>query len=228
MPNTATQNPAKTDKHGSTRPKGSILEAQFATPLIRATQLVIIWLLLKPIRHFYLRRLDNGLNLPELRVGTKYIIALNHQSMLDPFILAASLPFAVWQRIAPIRFFAHTVFFTQWFTYPWMIAMGCFPARRHETLPYGLELAERLIGKKNTIAIFPEGQRALPGEVFAKHGVAVLAKLPGIEVIPVHLQWTAGSPLTRRLRMTIGTPRDCSQMTAQEILHAIYALPLPS
>lgn len=220
---TANQLPAR-----SNRPRYSSIESLQTLPIMIGVQFVFIWLLSKTLQMFYVTKLRIELLPGDIDPNRSYILAANHQSMVDPFLISSSLQFNTWRKLAPIRTFAHTIFFTRWYLYPWLVAFGCFPARRHPDLPYGLELANKLLRGNQTIAIFPEGQRTIPGKTYAKHGVAILAKSPGTMVIPVHLQWTSGNIFTRRMTLAIGRPKDLSKSTAQQILTTIYDLQLPT
>lgn len=206
---------------------GAALQNVVYLPFMIAVQFVMLWLVPRIFGWLFVDQITVHLRPEDIQPNKGYVTAPNHQSMLDPFILSGQIPFASWRKLAPIRSFVYTFYFTKWYYYPFLVAFGCFPATRHESLPYGLGLAENLLSKHQTINIFPEGRRCVPGEQYARHGVAVLAKQPNVMIIPMHIQWTSGRLLQRRARITIGRPVDCSDKTAQQILGLIYDLKLP-
>ncbi len=206
---------------------GAALQNAVFLPFMIAVQFVMLWLIPRVLGWLFVDKVHILLKPDDIDPHKGYVTAPNHQSMLDPFILSGQIPFASWRKLAPIRSFVYSFFFTKWYYYPFLVAFGCFPATRHDSMPYGLELAQSLLSKHQTINIFPEGRRTIPGTAYAKHGVAVLAKQPDVLIIPMHIQWTAGHLLGRRASITIGRPMDCSNKTAQEIMALIYGLKLP-
>jgi 1-acyl-sn-glycerol-3-phosphate acyltransferase len=153
---------------------------------------------------------------------TKYVLAANHQSMLDgPFIIA-SLPPEVGIGMMPIRFFIANIYFNKRPLRPLFLLMGCFPASAHDEYPYGLDFARAALSNHQAVFIFPEGQRTLPGRARVHRGVAVLSKLPDVQVIPVHINWTHQGLLKRRAGIHIGKPFVAAGMTAPQIMAQIY------
>jgi 1-acyl-sn-glycerol-3-phosphate acyltransferase len=154
-----------------------------------------------------------------------YVLAPNHQTYFDPWVIPASLPISWWRKLGQARVFIANRFFSYPFVGNFMRSCGGFPAREHPTDPYGLDYAQALMHRGYSIGIFPEGGLSKNREKPAKRGVMVLAQQPNTRVIPVHIEWRKQSRLMC-FDMHIGKPFDGSKMTAQEILDAIYALPV--
>jgi 1-acyl-sn-glycerol-3-phosphate acyltransferase len=75
--------------------------------------------------------------------------------------------------------------------------------------------------------IFPEGRRTVRGEGKVYRGVEELAHShPHAMVVPVHIEWRVRWKYIRSFRIAIGAPFDASQLTAQDIMDRIYALPV--
>jgi 1-acyl-sn-glycerol-3-phosphate acyltransferase len=161
----------------------------------------------------------------DIEPGMRYVVASNHQHWFDPWMILCRIPQAVWNRIGMPRAMASNRFFSYPLVGPYMKSMGSFPAKRHPTEPYGLEYATYLLDHGKSLLVFPEGHVTLHRENTARRGVMELAQLPNVRVIPVHFEW-ARPRIRARFRVGIGRPFDASQMTAQEILDRIYALPL--
>jgi 1-acyl-sn-glycerol-3-phosphate acyltransferase len=163
----------------------------------------------------------------DLEPGVRYIVASNHQSALDSFIYLTIFTPSVFRRLRPFRAMTLNPYFDRPLIKWGAIFMGCFPARAHHKYPSGTTFAGELLSGPQTVFICPEGGRTLPGTKPARPGVAKLALLPNVMIIPAHIQWYHTGVLRRSFRLTLGRPMDASQMTAQAILDHIYALKLP-
>ncbi|MBW4061068.1 1-acyl-sn-glycerol-3-phosphate acyltransferase [Candidatus Saccharibacteria bacterium] len=153
-----------------------------------------------------------------------YVIAANHQSAADPFVICGALPMSLWPNLGVFRYMANASLFTRlWLRWP-LLSFGSFPARKEQTLPYGIEAARAYLGRGQTVVMFPEGRRTLPRQSPARVGVAVLGVNPMVRIIPARIQWTSG--LRRGFQVTIGRPMR-PQPTADAVLAAIYDLELP-
>jgi 1-acyl-sn-glycerol-3-phosphate acyltransferase len=175
----------------------------------------------------YARKLVCDLEEGDIEAGMRYIVASNHQSRLDPFLVDAAIPRLVWEKLMPLRFFTANGLFLipglEWL----MRRLGAFPARKnHPKFQSGLPSGVARIEAGKNLMIFPEGWRSLKGGREAKRGVEVIAHLENVRVIPVHLEWSASIYHRKVLSLHIGKPLDGSQMTAQEILDHCYDLPV--
>jgi 1-acyl-sn-glycerol-3-phosphate acyltransferase len=159
----------------------------------------------------------------DLRAGTSYVLAANHQRGGDPFIITTSLPFGIWRKLTPYRYFAHNGLFTSSVRRAGLLAMGAFPTHANGRYPHGLKLASALLKANHTVFIFPEGRRVTTEPVPAKLGVGVLAQLPNVAIIPAYIEWS-GHP--KRYRLIIGKPLMAHGLSADQILAKIYELGL--
>ena len=172
------------------------------------------------------RGVVTNLEARDIRPGISYVVASNHQSQLDSFILMAGFGTKAFASLRPFRAMTMNRYLMGGIVTYAAIRMGCYPAKRHPSMPSGVEFASELLGLGQTIYICPEGDLSLPGERAARPGVAQLAKVPNTMVIPAHIQWTRYGRIRRSFKLSFGAPFDGSKMTAQEILDACYALPL--
>ncbi len=157
--------------------------------VIRATQLAALPLMLG-LRLVFVRnklfRDDSGLDISHHGQNASYVVYANHQSMLDPLIICASLPIRLIWRLMPFRFFVANTYLrgpVKLLIY----AMGGFPAYFDADKPYGLDKARSLMASNQTIVIFPPGKRTR--ERIARRGISALAQEPDAHLIPIHIDW---------------------------------------
>lgn len=108
------------------------------------------------------------------------IVASNHRSFLDPFVIGGCLP---WRR--PMNYVAKVELFeNRW--QGWILSrLGGFPIRRGEADEEAMETAQRLVERGGSVCIFPEGTRIRQGTLGdPKRGVGRLALQTGAPVIP--------------------------------------------
>lgn len=114
------------------------------------------------------------------RVDGGLIVAANHRSFLDPFVIGAALP---WRR--PMSYVAKIELFERRWQ-GWLLSrLGAFPIRRGESDEEAMETARRLVLRGGAVCIFPEGTRIRGGTLASpKRGVGRLALQTGAPVLP--------------------------------------------
>lgn len=114
------------------------------------------------------------------RVKGGLIVASNHRSFLDPFLIGGALP---WRR--PVNYVAKVELFERRWQ-GWILSrLGAFPVRRGESDEESVETARVVVERGGTVAIFPEGTRIRSGTLkTAKRGVGRLALQTGAPVLP--------------------------------------------
>jgi 1-acyl-sn-glycerol-3-phosphate acyltransferase len=166
-----------------------MLEAYHERTRRRGVNPIVYWpvrSVLKPLLlgYFRLRRLGRE-HIPDGRV----ILAANHRSFLDPFVIATCLP-------RPIYFVAkQELFAKRW--QGWLLnCLGAFPVRRGESDEESVQTALGLLAREQAVVIFPEGTRIRTGSLGkAKRGVGRLALESGAPVVPIAV---TGTERTRR------------------------------
>ena len=120
------------------------------------------------------------------RVKGGLIVASNHRSFLDPFVIGALLP---WRR--QIQFVAKVELFEKRWQ-GWILSrLGAFPIRRGQSDDTAMETARRAVERGGTVVIFPEGTRIRTGSLSTpKRGVGRLALESGASVLPVAVHGT--------------------------------------
>ena len=166
------------------------------------------YVFLGPILRLWYRPQITGLdNVPDDGAA---IIAPNHQSFLDDFLL----PLVIRKR--KVVMMAKADYFDKWYTAWFFKAAGCIPVRREG----GSASARALTGgidalrEGKLVGIFPEGTRSPDGRLYrGKTGVARMALEAQVPVIPVALVGTYEAwpydkklPKPGRVEMRYGKP----------------------
>src|SRR3954462_7830671 len=134
------------------------------------------------------------------RVGREHvpdgavILASNHRSFLDPFIVGICLN-------RPVYFVAKKELFDKRLTGWFLNCLGAFPIRRGESDEESVETARQILARGDALVIFPEGTRIREGSLGrAKRGVGRLALETGAPVVPVAVHGTERARRGWRLR----------------------------
>jgi glycerol-3-phosphate dehydrogenase (NAD(P)+) len=142
-----------------------------------------------------------------MRVRGGLIVASNHRSFLDPFLIGVSLP---WRR--QIQFVAKVELFEGRFQ-GWLLnRLGAFPIRRGQSDEIAMQTAAMAVQRGGTVVIFPEGTRIRSGSLGRpKRGVGRLALETGAAVLPVAVHGTehvrrGWRIRPRKVRLRAGTP----------------------
>lgn len=80
--------------------------------------------------------------------------------------------------------------------------------------------------KGHTVYICPEGGLTRRGDRPVRPGVAALARIENVMIIPAHIEWKLYGRWSRTFRVGIGKPFDASRMTADQIMNRVYAQPV--
>jgi glycerol-3-phosphate dehydrogenase (NAD(P)+) len=150
---------------------------------------VLARLILQPLMLIWFRLARIGRE--HTRVEGPLLVASNHRSFLDPFVIGASLP---WRR--PLHFVAKVELFEK----PWqawiLSRLGAFPIRRGEADAESMATARSVLERRGAVCVFLEGTRIRSGSLGRpKRGAGRLALETGAAVIPVAVH---GSEQVRR------------------------------
>ena len=137
----------------------------------------VVRAVLQPFFHVYFRL---------RRVGREHIpksgpllLASNHRSFLDPFVLGAMLRRPVYY-VAKKELFENRL--QAWF----LNALGAFPVDRGAGDQEMLETARQILARGDVVLLFPEGTRIRPGGLGEpKRGIGRLALETGAPVVPL-------------------------------------------
>ena len=154
------------------------------------------------------------------------LVCANHQSNLDPALLAAAfgmktqLRFMAKKELFGIPVFKH-----------WLNAMGAFPIDRKESDIAAIRTAMKYLKSGEMVMMFPEGTRVLPEDaVAAKTGAVRIAGKLKVPILPVYIEST--HKLFHFSRLYIGRPYTPAaahtkvdyERLSEELMDKIYAL----
>jgi glycerol-3-phosphate dehydrogenase (NAD(P)+) len=172
----------------------------------RGAHPVVYWVIrsiLQPFFHIYFRMRRMGLE--HIPTEGPVIIAANHRSFLDPFVIGTCARRPMYY-VAKKELFGNRL-------QAWVLnALGAFPVDRGAADQEMLTTARAILDRGDAVLIFPEGTRVRPGPLgTAKRGVGRLALETGAPVIPVAIHGTEDVRKgwrirPRHVRIRIGRP----------------------
>lgn len=127
------------------------------------------------------------------------ILASNHESVVDPFILGVA-------TTREIRYMAKRELFRNRPLAAAMRALGAFPVDRGGGDRVAFGEAARLLGNGEVLGIFPQGTSKQLAERRWHRGAARLALVTGASIVPVRMSGTRALPFRTRVRIHIGEP----------------------
>lgn len=133
--------------------------------------------LLVPFFRVYFRL--EGIGAARLPRSGPLLLASNHRSFLDPFVIGALMKRPVYY-VAKRELFEH-----RW--HAWLLGgLGAFPIDRGSGDEDAMAAAREILQRGDCVLIFPEGTRVRPGPLAApRRGVGRLALETGALVVPV-------------------------------------------
>jgi 1-acyl-sn-glycerol-3-phosphate acyltransferase len=159
-------------------------------------------------------------NLP--KTGGALLLA-NHQSYLDPVVIAVKLT-------RPVTYMAKTELFESHPLFKWFITnLHAFPVRRGESDVSAIKKAIAKLHEGHILNMYPEGTRSLDGELGRiLPGVVVVVRRAQVPVIPVAIDgsfkaWPKGAKRidSRPVRVMYGKPLQIEGLKSDEILELI-------
>ena len=172
----------------------------------RAAGLLVYAFLAAAFKTIFLGRAKGKENIP----SAPFILAPNHSSLLDGFIVAALLP---WQAVK-------SIFFLGWETYfRWPVSLAVriihvIPINLGPLLGSALRRGAEALGHGYSLCVFPEGGRSFDGRLMElKPGIAAMARGSGVPIVPAWIEGAARAlprgalvPRPARIEIRFGRP----------------------
>lgn len=127
------------------------------------------------------------------------ILAANHESIWDPFILSVATS-------REIHYMAKAELFGPRLLAKVMRSLNAFPVERGGGDQAAMSEAGRLLASGAVLGIFPQGTSKPELQVGWHRGAARLALATGAPLVPVRLTGTRRVPLPTRVRILVGEP----------------------
>jgi len=127
------------------------------------------------------------------------ILAANHESIWDPFILGVATP-------REIHYMAKSELFESRVLGKLMRSLNAFPVERGGGDRAAMSEAGRLLAGGAVLGIFPQGTSKPELQIGWHRGAARLALASGAPLVPIRLMGTRRLPLPTRIRIVVGEP----------------------
>jgi 1-acyl-sn-glycerol-3-phosphate acyltransferase len=145
------------------------------------------------------------------------LIASNHQSFLDPILIAVCLR-------RPVNFMARADLFRQALFSAWIRSLKAFPLQQGGSDTSGVREAMRRLRHGAQVLVFPEGTRSPDGRLGRlKDGFVTIAARSGARVLPAVIEgayeaWPRGAALfvPRNVWVAFGRPLTPTVATGEE------------
>lgn len=151
------------------------------------------------------------------------LLLSNHQSFLDPILLALRLK-------RPVSYMARSDLFEKNRFFTWLIrSLHAFPIKRASADIGALKQAIAKLQEGHVLNVYPEGTRTKDGEIGPiQPGVSLVVRKAGVPVVPVVIDgsfqsWPRKGNKFRfhPVRIMFGTPMNLEGMKSEEIIALI-------
>lgn len=132
------------------------------------------------------------------------ILASNHESIFDPFVLAVATE-------REIRYMAKSELFRHRLPAAVLRSLGAFPVERGGGDQAAFSEAAELLRRGEVLGIFPQGTSKQRRERRWQRGAARLALVTGAPLLPVRMSGTRALPFRTAVTITVGEAIDVTR-----------------
>lgn len=161
----------------------------------------------RAVQHVWGLRVTGRENLPE---EFPFMVAPNHLSYADPFLLGMGLP---WRVLRKTFFVGYSAYFSGPITSRLARVLRTVPIDQSHNLERAMQAAAEGLRRGMVLGIFPEGSRSTDGSLQPfRRGTAILARVRAVPVVPVGIWGTyemwprKRSPRPHPLAVAFGEP----------------------
>ena len=130
---------------------------------IRIFILIVTHILLAmPLRFIF--KIESSFEYARINKNGKYIIAANHPSRLDPFLILAALPLKTFIKLAPFVFVTSDKYLKNW-SYKYILIMWGCVSNKKEKEGKPVEVLIKRLENNETIFLFPGGELEKEGKL---------------------------------------------------------------
>lgn len=165
-----------------------------------------LWLVFRLVFHLSVKGKDH---LPR---DESFLLAGNHVSYLDPFVILSSIPPSMFERLLTLGW---EPYFRGWFR-SWVGRIGhVIPIGPDTSFVTLLQISSSVLRHGKSLLIFPEGERSIDGQLLPfRKGIGILACETEVPVVPVWIDGTyqvlpAGKRWPRRHPITLQFGNPC-------------------
>lgn len=161
----------------------------------------------------------------------RILIICNHLTRVDPYLVLSVLPFSVYKKLLPIRFFTANMYFKSEVVSLLLKLQGCFHSHTVINKISGLKGGLKFSDSGHTLFMFPQGKRVrnLTESANVTIGPAYLAKYRNFTILPVHIDY---SPDKKRVVINWGKAftiekdmiHEDLQLTSKLIMEEVFKL----
>jgi 1-acyl-sn-glycerol-3-phosphate acyltransferase len=200
------------------RNKKNLLDYYYVTfGGIVAVRLIKIWSKIH-------RKPNYIIEIDDFDTSKETVMASNHQSLLDPPAIFASLKLKELVKLAPVKFMTYHKYYNSIFKLP-LYTTGCYPSHGpgHTGVDGGVFFAEN--GYRSFV--FPEGKRTKLGDEYKSYpGISsILEKIPDARLLLVFINWEKRKSFWSRPGLTVvifEAPDSVDRSDPYAIMRAIY------
>jgi long-chain acyl-CoA synthetase len=183
---------------------------------------VLILLIVRAVFKIFFRMAVSGTeNIPE----PPFIIAPNHASNMDGFVIGAGVPLRVFKEL---YFQGYQKYFTGPVASVFGRASHVIPIDRETHLERAFQVSAYALKNKKALCIFPEGGRSEDGELMPfRRGIGILAVELNLPVVPAWIEGTfealprgAYIPKFKKINLAFGKPLYPGDMDFEKALKA--------
>ncbi|HRI03713.1 MAG TPA: AMP-binding protein [Pyrinomonadaceae bacterium] len=175
----------------------------------------VFWVIFKIFMRLDVSGIENLKELTKLNKDNKlekaFIIAPNHQSFLDPFVICSNYPYPLFKNIFHV---GAAEFFNNGVTRYVAKLLNVVPVNPDTELMRAMKAGAIGIKHGKVLNIYPEGERAFDGELHGfKKGAAILATELDVPIVPIAIDglykvWPRNSWRIRpaKVKIVVGEP----------------------